>query len=898
MGDVDTVMKKLKILVGTIVSVLLIFSASLPCLKVMADPQSFKMATLETNYYRAVTNTDGSLTFLSIHDGAKILDRSPQYVLAYGTTRASINPLNNSFEIASSDENAPKNWTVDNNCVRLSTERASGGNKALKFAMAAPDVDHRRVYSSILPVAPESYYTIAIDSYGENGNRGNFRVYSNYFETTDGTGVSHLSPDFLNVPLTTNTWKTSSLEWNPPPAARSFQILIYADKQTTGTVYLDNVTVVQDTYSYIQSAGGVDSKVISRGNSSVVTSIDDTNPFTTVTHSYELAANSPVIKYTATLRYKQNVSVIEEKFNFRVPLQSAKVMTRDLRLTDFDPSKIYSSDLFTPKVVKFANGLSFLGEDTMNSMELSASGTDCLVSFYSDSTFSHPHSYWVKNGEGQTVDVGRTRRSAGDIYAISVAFVITSGAAPKTLVKTRQPYAYDATLIFTNHPDTENLKTVKAVAYGTEDETDPDFGGRGIVGKGIGWTKGCFVSGYKGADLQDDDYRALTDQMYRDGVEIVGHSITPVTDSRDKVLQGLNVLSRYNASNWIDHSADGGKDNWEALASQGALQGDDNYILDLLAQHNYRYAWSYIDLPTANYGLNLLEPAATSDVRPFLFYNNQVDDNSHSSQKLYLWSTMNTNKAPDLFYTRTNVDDLIAQRGIHIGHEYLGYPDCNNHAWYANPVNGKIEIYPVFDDELVYIAEKCADGVIWSPTVSEMGDYLIPLENVSITYDMDGSFTVTNYNSSLITGVTLLAEENLRSVSIDNQKLVSFGGSFGEKQIVLPTLRGGQSISLRPVYGAKDNSIPTITSNDTGKWEVTEITGTWSNSDRVLTMTAEGDHELHSFAVRIPELSDTTLVVKDAGLGTTIGSYKASSKGEITFLARLGSLHTFTIGDK
>ena len=651
-------------------------------------------------------------------------------------------------------------------------------------------------------------------------------------------------------------------------------------------------------HSTVSNGNNLDSTLSIDGDFITITSVDDTNPYAQITHQYQLNTHSPYINYTVGLQYKQDVFTTEERFDFVVPSRNAQVMTRDLKLVSFNTSNTYWSDIYTPKVVRFTNGLSFLGSDTMESMRLRTSGINSQISFYSDYGQNHPHFYYIKNGWGATTSVNETQRTAGDTYSASVTFAIDTNESLQYLVKTRQPYGYDATLTLTNHPDSETLARIKAVAYGTENESDPSYGTKGIAARGIGWTKAVFVSGQTGADLQNASFKSLIDQMYQDGVVIVGHSITPYTDSRAVVAAGLATLSQYNSRGWIDHSASGGTDNWEDLASQGAIKGSGYYILDLLDQYNYQYAWSYIDLTTDNRALNMLKPSATSDIRPFLFYNNRVDGNVYDNKKIYLWSTINTNKTPDYFYTNDRVNTLISERGVHIAHEYYGYytPQnhaCENHAWYNH--GGTIEIYPTFDSQLEYIAGKQAAGLLWSPPRAELGDYLVPLKDVLVTYNSDGTITVTNNSLVDVTGITLLTENNIQSVTIDNYDLVSFGDSYGDKEMVLPTIVSGDSVVLNISYGAKDSSVPTIASNDTGKNKVNEITGYWDDISKILTMTAEGRSGDYSFTATIPSLANRTIMVKDVTINTIIGEYRASGSGAITFTASLGSLHTFKI---
>lgn len=667
----------------------------------------------------------------------------------------------------------------------------------------------------------------------------------------------------------------------------------FTDK-TTGAIILENSPRVYLNSDWLSNGNNVEQHFTTAGDTTTVTIIDNNNPYAAATQCYRFNNHSPYIDYTVTWRFKKEGLTTEERFDFIVPNNDARVLTRDLQLIPFNPANTYWADLYTPKVVKFANGLYFLGSDTMESMKVQAADGKIRVSFYSDYSENHPHFHYVKNGGGQIEHANETQRYANDTSTASIQFAVAAGELLRRLIKIRQPYGYDAVLLFTSHPDSWTLETAKAVAYGSADENDPDFGSKGIVGRGLGWTHGTFKYGQEySLDNPGGAVKKFIDRMYRDGVEIVPHSISRSTDNRTVVEQGLVMFSQYNTRNWIDHAASAGEENFEDLASQGAIKGNEFYILDLLAKFNYQYAWAYIDLTTDNYAVNLLKPGETAALRPILFYNNRVDDNIYDRKKIYLWSTMNTIKKVDLFYTPAHVDALITERGVHIGHEYFGYPTCENHAFYKN--NGVIEVYPAFDAQLEYIARKRADGLVWSPTMAELGDYWASLKDIAISYNGSGTITISNNSTTAVTGLTLLAEEDVRSVIIDNYDLVSFGEPYGKRELVLPTIPAGKSMAARIDYGVKDANFPTIISNGTGKNKVNEITGYWSNAQKTLTMTAAGRGGRHSFTVKVPVFADKTVTVTNLTTGAVVGNYKASGAGKITFETELKSVQTFGI---
>jgi len=858
---------------------------------------------VETDYYQAVVNTDGSLTFVDKAGRKTFLKNAPRFYFNYGrTVDSKKGPDNNSFEKDGDRDGIPDGWTVNKEYIRISSERASDGRQSLKFNMTTPEKDAKIASSSKMPVARDRYYTVGFDYYLSGAAKGGWdrlRLHICYDTGSSWrrtTSLSDLDDIYGIIPANAaGSWRHVSFDWLPPLEAKSFYLEFHMDSNAAAELFIDNVLVTEKSYDYTSNGSGIDYRFTAEGDSTTLTAVDDGNPFVRVTHQYVLENHSPYVRYAALLEYKQDVEVNEERFDFLVPGQNARVMKRDCRFERFNASREYHSDLFSPKVVKFGSGLSFLDSDTMDSMKLKAVGGDAQLSFYADHRLTHPHFYFTAD-EG-VIRMDRTRRPAKTRYSVSLCFALHPGGPLRSIIKTRQPYGYDAALSLSSHPDDWTYARTKALAYGSENEKSKVYGLKGIASRGIGWTHGVFaVKRNQAFGLDDPADRALVDRMSQDGVEVVGHTIGPGTDSRQDVRAGLQALAEYKARNWIDHGATSGTGNLENLHSRGALKGDDHYILDLLDQGNYRYAWSYVDLSTEDNALNMLKPESPAAIRPFLFYNNRLDDNPGDQKRIFLWSTVNTEKRPEEYYTSDRVDRLIRERGIHIGHEYFGYQTCENHAFYSK--NGTIEISPRFDAQLEYIAQKRAQGQLWSPTVAALGDYLTALKDVALTYNPDGTLGLTNNSSADLTGITLLAEENVRSVAVNRQDLASFGGYYGDREIVLPTLASGGSMLLKITYGNRDFSIPTIFSKDGGKNKVNEIAAVWDEAQKILTMSAEAPGGTYTFGVRIRSLANKTICVKDAATDRLVGEYKASGLGVISFTVSLDSLRTFRIGEK
>lgn len=773
------------------------------CAGVSEQGREVPPSKIQTDDYTATINANGTLTFTD-KDGNAILSSSPQFNFDYGDKSArDISLTNPSFERDSNSGGIPDGWAADKPYIRLSDEHASDGNKSLKFNMAAADAKTRNCFSPSVEIIKNSLYSINLDVYVESFTAGTAYVITYGYPSADGTG-SYNSSLVTRVPTArTGSWNTLSFDWNPPYDAQSFKLLLSSDNSTIATIFFDNLKVSAVTKNYQSNGDNVATNVVAIGSDITITATDDTNPSITVAHKYELNTHSPNIKYAATLRYKKDVMVSEERFDFTVPTATGLIMTRDLQLAEFNKvKKEYYSDLYSPRVIKFRNGLAFPGEDTMQSMRLRVAGTASQVSFYADNQFNHPFKYYVKDGGGDRTDLSTQSRRAGDSYTAFVAFSISPGTIPVTLVKTRQPDGYEAALVLANFAGSERTATVNAVAYGSEDTASPDYGTKGIVGRGIGWTKSVFVAWQNTPynDLNDEAFKSLHDRLHGHGVEIIGNTITADTDTRTEVKNGLQRLAAYGAVNWIDADAANGTNNREDLASQGTVKGDVNYVLDLLDAQGYGYAWSYNDMTASGYDLNMLNPSSAAANTSFLYYNNRIDDNPSDNAKIYLWSTLNTKKKPELYYTDANIDSLISQRGVHIGRENMAGATSENHTWYTNPANGKFEITPAFDSQLAYIASKRDAGLLWTPTMAQFGGYLKLQQNVLISSTGGGDYRVTNNNPEPIKGLTLLAEKDTGAVNLDGKELSLSGGRYQGNKIILPALSPGQTAVLSIVY--------------------------------------------------------------------------------------------------
>jgi hypothetical protein len=762
------------------------------------------ISTLTTDYYKAAVQEDGSLTFYDTFTGATLLN-GPIFNCNYGKHISSnVSPVNSSFELDEDADSVSDDWTCNMTYLTRSDEYANEGKYSLKYDLASSDSITRTSYSSLIQVNDEKIYDISIDSYYFNHVNGTLYAYVVYYNTADASGTPNYTLDHLTPPIYNGKWHNNHLTFIPPFGTLSFRVCLIASANAIAVLYWDNLIINEITNIY-QTNGIVNPKITKSGDNISLISVDDTNPDVAVCHEYEINTHSPNIKYTSTLTYKNPVTVDEERYDFTIPSTDGKVMTRDMALVPYNTSKEYYSDHFTPKVIKFDNGVYFVGNDNFQSMSLKLVNGQNRVSYYSDYYPSHPFFLYAKDSGSYlslATDVSKQRWPKGYSYCRSVTFMIDTRSEPLTLVNSRQPYGYDAAIVFTNHTDQESVSTLNAIFYGTEETTSKDFGSKGLIARSIGITKTVWMSDADkdpNHDLTEADFKAINDKLYIDGVEMCPHSTTPQTETRETVADNLNLYQQhYSSSVWIDHGPS--QNNWEDISVAGSIKGDPNYILDLLDRYGYKYAWNGLTNAVPYNDLNMLYPSDTSIRMPLIYYNNNVDNDTSDDKQIYLFSAGTVMLDYNNILAPKNIDKLINENGIHIAHSYLALPSSENYTWFVNEGTGIKEIMPEFDKNLQYIQNKIITGRLWSPTMSEAGDYWKLLPNISVVLNADKTYTVTNNNSDPINGLTLITEKNINSLEVKENIKVDFGDNLGKNKIVISTLKPDESCNLMIKY--------------------------------------------------------------------------------------------------
>lgn len=744
------------------------------------DNENHKI-NIKTKYYLVNSTPTGTFNFYGL-DGTNLFN-GPIFEAGYGENTEKV-IFSSSFEVDSDKDYMPDGWTYDLdflgnvltyfniNIWKISNNNAASGKYSLELNDPIGFLK-KEAYSNLIPISSRSRYRVEGSVYAEH-YKFMFKQgsYSIRIVWLDENG-SLIDFEGFRIHVTPKKWINFSFYiWNIPDKAKYMRILLRQSRSGKGQAYFDDIRVkeIEETSTSVRLSGLANPVIITNKNNTMISYNYSLNTLDVLVNCTFYKEKS-YVDFVFKIHYKNDTLVRFERITFDIYSDNGTILLRNYRMTPLE-KQTYVTDQTTPKIVEFKypptkNKLSLTGSDDLQSMELKVENNSySVLMLYLDNERNHPHFYFEKN---KIFTLDETKRVVGESVEYHIRFSINGDE--KYIAKMRQPYGYLATLVFTEHADGENVKKSRAIAYGYSESSHPLFGTKGFLGNNLTWTKSIFVFDYTNhpsdALMEKQEYKNLIDQLHSDGVEIVPHSITSVTDNRSVVMSGLDILTQYKTRNWIDHGAGSGKENFEALASQGWNAQSEYYILDLLHRYNYRYAWGYIDYPIME-SLNLLEPNKTSVINPYMYYNNRIDDNSTDDFKIFLWNSMNTNKKPEKYYTKANIDKLINEKGVHIGHEYFDYEDCKGHAYDKIFLRDEYKINDIFEKELEYIAQKRNKGDLWVTTVSEFGDYLTSILNVRTIYEGDGKYIIKNDNDRAINGLSFITnKKNITNILID-----------------------------------------------------------------------------------------------------------------------------------
>ena len=442
------------------------------------------------------------------------------------------------------------------------------------------------------------------------------------------------------------------------------------------------------------------------------------------------------------------------------------------------------------------NLLQYRGQE-LSSFQLSIEKKLLIVN--ADLASDHPMMYFpiLKKSKSYFTDKSCRLYKVGEELKLNYRIIGVKKNQPVVRIL-KNPNGFPASLVWTEHADYSNIRTQRAVNFGSEFISNADSATGGFVGHNIPITKSVFYSNPTALSnsvkdgrfsepsisiLGSENFKELLFQLKGKNQEICLHTPDPFTSTRKLVDESLKFMKRnFNSVSWIDHGYDNAvSSNREDIACDGLNESSPYNISDLLELNGIRYFWnnyyedsvafknasfnSFFSSPYSGWGLRYPTPEyykVPSTRLPFYSWCTKFTLDPANGD---LWS---------YYFSSQRLNDLVQSFSNIIIHSYPARVDSTT-GYYSYNENG-IVVNPDFDRVLSTLRQYNDRGEIWLTTIEKLMSYRLALEKIKIDYLIDSRCVLFNDSDKPIDDVSFITEAT--------------GISSGEKSIRIKNFHG------------------------------------------------------------------------------------------------------------
>lgn len=305
---------------------------------------------------------------------------------------------------------------------------------------------------------------------------------------------------------------------------------------------------------------------------------------------------------------------------------------------------------------------------------------------------------------------------------LEFAFMIAANDLPCYSID-RYPDGKKAALCISSDADEENYRRLQAVYWGTSNENSSNFGTRGLMANNIRVCNTVFGSNFQ--EMQN--LGSVWEALFMQSNSIGYHTYYPWADDMGLLEFSLTEeLQDFQIRTWIDHSL---WTNPEDLAREGWMKDSEYYIMDILRDNDFKYAWvclnrensfnSFEDFRQLPHSL----PAMTGDYELFIF---------ERIMGLTWQRTDHPEWGFDYIVNEFNLDNLLESNGLcHIYTHLCQTSNFERNAFY-NENADSCWIKPDVENKFKLLNFYQENKGLWIETPEMIYDRLMAIDSVRI----------------------------------------------------------------------------------------------------------------------------------------------------------------------
>jgi hypothetical protein len=398
-------------------------------------------------------------------------------------------------------------------------------------------------------------------------------------------------------------------------------------------------------------------------------------------------------------------------------------------------------------------------------------------------------------------------------YRFNITIGSNAGTIPRFM---KNPGGYLATYIWTEHADFSDIRTNRAVYFGSETISYADSSTGGFVYYDIPVTKSVFYdnpdsisnldasngtfNSLESTILTDSNFLDFLNQISARGHDICLHTPEQYTTTIPRLKEALSFMQKeYGSPTWIDHGNNNGPhNNREDLVCDATLKNSPFYSIDLWKNYGIKYLhnayyeelntfrnWQFdgsLEKPYSGYGDFFPKPDYFT--HPTYSYN------------LYHWTTTSALFVPNgslwnYLFNEEKLTGMINNRYVEINHTYPAWVDPMKGMWTYNADSIIVE-QPGFNTALANMARLRDEGKLNICTIKDFLNYRTAIDKIKYELLNNGNIRIINNNDFDISDLTmvintkkvLVGEIEPDQKTVDNETVFWFDIKAGESKVI------------------------------------------------------------------------------------------------------------------
>ena len=367
-----------------------------------------------------------------------------------------------------------KKFTIDNH------ENSDGNNIFVTSEKIEFDFDH------------EKKYNIGFRSKCATNDEKTVKLtISPYILFFDGEGKEiGRQKCFCNLKIDAG-WDEEILNFTPPEFTKMFSLGIFLNSFYKTVIQFDAAVLNQFTPPENKPMSGKD-WVTKRGTSGQIVEWKGHNRDMSIKIVISKEGENGTFRISNKIKFKRRLKIdrvsIKVKFNELI----SKLLNRSLEWKEA-PQGTSVIDRWTPIFFQTSSGNGMIQKSGFGSVEISNDETDGRVILNIIDIRDSPNFYFDKDGSN-IFDLEQEFEKGDEVHAESTVSV---GTSRTPIFPSRAKDFSEASFVMTHHADATTRETFDAVMQGTSDIDSPDYGNRGLIGRGLSSTWSVFSKSVK-----------------------------------------------------------------------------------------------------------------------------------------------------------------------------------------------------------------------------------------------------------------------------------------------------------------------------------------------------------------------------------------------------------------